>query len=936
MSQTKKTIFLYNPGGLTEEALVGSFAVREKEFQTIIDGLKNPDWTRPERHYLVQGGWGSGKTTLLYRIYYEIKNNGIVQPLPCNVAEEPTPDHSHGGNTKSLLLGGDLEGDGLLQNNKTPAANHIPILFNNEQYRVRNLCELWELLCERLEDVAGFKGIVTEFKGRIGEEGLDPHSFEVIANVLKREKKHLVVLLDDVGILMDKLDKQECARLHEILLTSPDISIVGASATALEHTYGRSMPFFDCFQFVHLNGLNAGESINLLQRLGEVFERPEIRKIIDEQPERIETLRRLTGGAVRTMALLFEIYSNDEYGNAFADLEMALDRITPRFKHYADGLSARQQEVVDAIALCWDAVTTKEITKKARLDGKVVTAQLKELEKNRIIEKVEQTGTKNNLYRIKDRFFNIWHLMMYGRQGGKLKVKWLAQFLQSWCGKGDLAERPKRHIAALVKGIYCHKDAYSPAVTDEQAGLAEEAQNQLLDMAGDFFDGVSALNQLSAPDGALFDNAISYFQMEKYEACLKSLEDIANKDGHVLYFFGLLYHTALRDPEKAVTYYLMSLDKGYTGALYNLALLYKTEFKNFKKAEEYYLEAIDEGYPDAINNLALLYETELKDFKKAEEYYLLAIENDSTGAMYNLADLYETACKDFKKAEEYYLMAIKEGDADAMYNLALLCESEFKDFRKAETYYRMAADKGDADAMNNLANLYAIEFKDFSKAEDYYHRAIDKENADAMCNLALLYETESRDFDRAEVYYLMAADKGDADAMNSLAWLYYHQKKSREKAVEMAKGAFAIEESPAFLHTLATVLFWDNQIQPAIDCLEKLLADKEFIEQKPGETMNFLLLLMARKRYHLALKYFQQNELSLRERLKPVYYALMHFMQDEHPNESKKAGGEVAETVAEVVARVKQLEIDLTSGVVLKEKALAADSESGSVENVLL
>lgn len=887
MSQSKKTIFLHNPGCLTEEALISSFAVREKEFQSISDDLKNLDWTKPERHYIVQGGWGSGKTTLLYRIYYEVKND------------------------------------------KGLSANVIPILFNEEPYRARNLCELWESLCERLEDVAGFKGIFNEFEGRLKEDDFESRSFEVIANALKREGegKHLVIFLDNIDVLMDKLDNQECTRLHEILLTSPGICVIGASATMLAHTYNRSKPFFDCFKFVYLNDLNTSESVRLLLRLGEVFERPGIRKIIDEQPERIETLRRLTGGAVRTMALLFEICLNDEYGNAFADLETALDRITPHYKHCMDGLSARQQEIVDAIALCWDATTTKEITKKARLESKVVTTQLKELEKNRIIEKIEQAGTKNNLYRIKDRFFNIWYLMMYGRQGEKLRVKWLAQFLQSWCGKGELAERDQRHIAALVKGIYCHKDAYSLADAGDQAGLSEDAQNQLLDMAEDFFGGVSALNQFTTPDGALFDNAISYFRLEKYEECLKNLEEIANKDGQVLYFFGLLYHSALRDPEKAVAYYLMALDKGYTGALYNLALLYKTEFKDFKKAEEYYLEAIDEGYPDAINNLALLYETELKDFKKAEEYYLMAIENDNTGAMYNLADLYETACKDFKKAEEYYLMAIKEGDADAMYNLALLYETEFKDFKKAEAYYRMAADKGDADAMNNLANLYAIEFKDFSKAEEYYLKAIDKENADAMYNLALLYETESRDFDRAEAYYLMAADKGDADAMNSLAWLYYQHKKSREKTVELAKGALAIEESPAFLYTLATVLFWDNQIQPAIDCLEKLLADKGFIEQKPGETMNFLMLLMARKRYHLALKYFQQNEPALKERLKPVYYALMHFMQDEHPNESKKAGGEVAETVAEVVARVKQLEVDLTAGEVLKEEAPAVDSD---------
>ena len=338
--------FLHNPGGLTEEALISSFSVREKEFQSISDDLKNSDWTKPERHYIVQGAGEAARRRCFIVSIMRLKMiKGFQRHL-------------------------------------------IPILFHEEQYRVRNLCELWESLCERLEDVAGFKGITLELKGRLKEEeDFESRSFEVIANALKREGKHLVVFLDDVGVLMDKLNKQECARLHEILLTSPDICVIGASATALEHTYGRSKPFFDCFKFVYLNGLNASEGISLLRRLGEVFERPGIRKIIDEQPERIETLRRLTGGAVRTMALLFEICSNDECGNAFADLETALDRITPRYKHYVDGLSARQQEVVDAIALCWDAVTTKEIAKRRAWRERLLPPSLRNLRKTGLLRR---------------------------------------------------------------------------------------------------------------------------------------------------------------------------------------------------------------------------------------------------------------------------------------------------------------------------------------------------------------------------------------------------------------------------------------------------------------------------------------------------------------------------------------------------------------------
>jgi hypothetical protein len=43
-----------------------------------------------------------------------------------------------------------------------------------------------------------------------------------------------------------------------------------------------------------------------------------------------------------------------------------------------------------------------------------------------------QTGTKNNIYILKERFFNIWYLMRYGRKNDKKRVLWLTRFLEAW------------------------------------------------------------------------------------------------------------------------------------------------------------------------------------------------------------------------------------------------------------------------------------------------------------------------------------------------------------------------------------------------------------------------------------------------------------------------------------------------------------------------
>ena len=60
-----------------------------------------------------------------------------------------------------------------------------------------------------------------------------------------------------------------------------------------------------------------------------------------------------------------------------------IDRVTLLFKHTMDKLSPVQQEIVDVISLSWEAVTTKEIADKIRMQSKKVSAQLNQIRKKR-------------------------------------------------------------------------------------------------------------------------------------------------------------------------------------------------------------------------------------------------------------------------------------------------------------------------------------------------------------------------------------------------------------------------------------------------------------------------------------------------------------------------------------------------------------------------
>jgi len=51
-------------------------------------------------------------------------------------------------------------------------------------------------------------------------------------------------------------------------------------------------------------------------------------------------------------------------------------------------------------------------------------------------------------------------------------------------------------------------------------------------------------------------------------------------------------------------------------------------------------------------------------------------------------------------------------------------------------------------------------------------------------------------------------------------------------------------------------------------------------------------------------------ELTIRILLKKLIFTLMHFMQEDYANEYKKMGGELKQTVEEIIEKIRQLEID--------------------------
>ncbi|MEM9824529.1 MAG: tetratricopeptide repeat protein, partial [Bacteroidota bacterium] len=563
--------------------------------------------------------------------------------------------------------------------------------------------------------------------------------------------------------------------------TSSDIRIFAASSVVLESFYLYKHPFYEFFKIERLKGLDTKQTQQLLSKLGEVHGRKEVKRIVDHQPGRIESLCRLTGGVIRTIILLFEIFIDNDEGTAFTDLENVLDRVTPLYKHRMDDLPASQQQIVEAIALSWDAVSVKTISEMTRMESKVISAQLNQLVKNEVVHKIK-TNTKNHLYQITERFFNIWYLMRHGRNGDRQRVQWLMRFLEDWCDTNELIERANKHVKGLQKGNYNQRAAYlfSEAIASTRH-LPKEEQHELLQSTRSFLSENNSryLQQLSRSDIELQQQSRQAFRSGQYQIAINYLLKMRAKD---FFQIGYIYQKRLRD---------------------------------FKLAENYYKKAAGKGHVAAMNNLGILYEYHLQAPDQAKQMYDLASQNNNSKATYNLALLHKKHYQNYKQAEQYYLLAIQQGAKDAHFNLANLYANELKQPKQAITYYQKASEQGHLQAMSNLAYLYVEIEKDYDEASYYFKKVLED---------GLLYNADFLDIS---------------------------------------------EDHPLHFHFLF------------------LLAKEEY---------DFL-----NRCFHSA----KAQQLQLMDRLKPLYYSLMHFQQNQFPNAFLKMGNELKETVEEIIREVQ-------------------------------
>jgi Flp pilus assembly protein TadD len=431
---------LYNPARRKDPEIVAAFVARRALFERVLADIAAEKPNSRAQHHLIVGQRGMGKSTLLARLAAELRTNAEL------------------------------------------AKRFVPLVFAEEQYAVDRLSKFWLNCLDALADAAERAGdtaaseridaVVRRLKPQpagAGEKDEAPAHAALDAFLQTAESggKRPVLLVDNLQLVFERITETEQHALRELLMRPGSPILVGTSPSPPPESQDYGAAFYDHFKTHYLRALSADEMGELMLKLAEITNRTDVRDRVRAHPERLQTLRELTGGNPRTVVALFFLYAEDFSPSVFADLENLLDRVTPLYKARIEELSDQQQVVVSAVADHWAPVTARTVADSTGLPMASISGQLDRLEKVGFVEKVEIFGQTSTGYQVAERFFNIWFLMRSASRRQRREVEFLVRFIESFY---EAKDRPRlaqllmneRNFSAdrflFVKALACTLD----------------------------------------------------------------------------------------------------------------------------------------------------------------------------------------------------------------------------------------------------------------------------------------------------------------------------------------------------------------------------------------------------------------------------------------------------------------------------------------------
>lgn len=912
----------YNPHLWGPEDLKAIFVARQRELAELTQAIRDAEPTSCPQHILLIGQRGMGKTTLLQRIALQVEED------------------------------------------KDLSKDWLALRFPEEQYTVSNLAELWGNVLGALADALEAKGESTQLIDQnllmlesLPVEEREDKTLELINQWCEQHQQRLLLLIDSTDLLFDNLNdakkskKDDIAvslwRLRNTLQSNRNLFWLGGSYQALEGSDLYHDTFQDFFHMVELKPLTLEEVQNAMRAMAHTFgtgggvigEAAEnvINKALSERPERLKTLRQLTGGNPRTTVMLFELFAAGGNNQVRSDLERLLDMMTPLYKARLEALADQQRKLIAHIMEAWQPISLGDLAKVSGMVNTKVSPLLARMEKDGLIVKAELPNTTRSGYQAAERFFNIWYLMRNAPRRLKLRLAWLVEFMRMWFKPDELEhiahQRMSRHASG---GSELDDLEYSRAV----ASAMPSGSQTRLSLDYQLFKELQQLKQKLS----------EYFDFDGEDKPFKSAEEYCQRF-EVLKQKLMALSFAESDEEKVefcelmLTCHGLSMDKkeemvkGLTEEKYSevLAFLLKDDIrskglwgdeavvhcKRLILSQDFYLDFPDKDigfiqinkhfveYSSFYWHVTKRYWDKFNDDSVDELIIegfnvgvVCAVDQDfnNIGSLITARYLRPEVAAAF---EQVLSLAFERRDVSVLNSLAVMLSNNLNRSDEAEKVFRQAIELGsNVDYVwLNLGNLLK-RLNRFEEAEQAYREAISLSPyySYAWNNLGNLLQGKLNRFKEAEQAYRKAIELDETEPLThcNLARLYVSQQKSDEATSIYRK---ALEYSYLESHILLQSHLWLNNTDFANQALTQLA---EKASQEDNETFyrikeqSWESQQMGRG---LALADLMANN-PYAEFLRPLELALRKVNGD---NEAiKGAPLEVQQLALEVVAEIEQ------------------------------
>lgn len=613
---------------LSDQESIDQFTVRQHELDRLLGEIRRDDMSSSIQHYVLIGQRGSGKSTLLRRV------------------------------------------EAAVQTEAELTSRLVAVNLSEEQAGIYRLHDLWDRTAEEMREKGYSVDEVDWNHFNDDHIALSRASYSTIQRTLRDSKRKLVLLLDNIDRIFRNLDKDEAHLFRELLINHREVRIIGGSTLLSEQHWKYDKPFYEFFQMIRLEPLSALEMRSLLGSWADRLDLPVVRAFAESEDGRLDALRVLSDGMPRTMLHLVELITQRPDQNSYEYLLHIVDKATAIYQERLGTMSPHQQKVLLELSFFWEAASAGQLKATARMDAKQISAALNKLTEAGYVETIPGKG-KNHLYRVKERFFNLWLIMTQGGPKQKRRVKYLTIFLEIWYGKDGLAQYVTGYRERLKQGVIAPGHAALMTQALARSGHISAAdRDALIEDTRSILAGDKEFAEYLPPTSTeACSRANALLLQGMYAAALSALgeldQETATKNLLLAWAEGGLGRSeeCHRHVGKA-----LAID-GDAGILNGAGVVYH-RLNNIVEAKDYYMRAIDLGNVEALYNQALLF-GHTGEVDQAKAYYLLAIGKGDVPALNNLANLYRQSGR-FEEAEATYQRAIELGNWMALFNLALL------------------------------------------------------------------------------------------------------------------------------------------------------------------------------------------------------------------------------------------------------------------------